>query len=151
MLFLPLSLFPVVLLSIIHFTSRKSLSEASYLYVCAHQLSKEAVTSQRETLGAYHWQRKELKPDPAKFCQTTSHAARSPPASTAVILFITHTTKQRMFLNFKVYVLFFPSSDSYFLVKEKNICFLKGVFTELMKASFNIVFHSSSPAPPVAY
>lgn len=126
-LFLPLSLFPAVLLSIIHFSPQKSLSRASCAPVCADQLSKEAATPQRGTLGLYHWQGKGHKPDPAKFCQTTCHMLLDASCQhSCKPISIPHTTKQRMFLNLKVYVLFvfvcffFSSSDSYFLVREEK-------------------------------
>lgn len=134
-LFLPLSLFPAVLLSITHFSPQKSPSAASCPYVRADRLSKGAATPRRGTPGLYHWQGKGHKPDPAKFCQTTCHMLPDPSCQHSCNpVFIAHTTKQRMLLNLKVYVFgcffFFSSSDSYFLVREekKKICSPKSCF-----------------------
>lgn len=149
-LLLLLFLFPKGLQLTIHFTPWKPLSRASRPHLHTNYLSKEAVTPWGESLGPYHWQKKGHKPDPAKFCQTTCHMLLDSSCQHSCNpVYHSHHKKENAFKLEGLHVFFLIK---WFLPSDKRgqiSAVLRCTFRELIKASFSITSHSSSPAPPV--
>lgn len=84
------------------------------------------------------------KPEPSKVCHSTCHTL---PA----LLDPAHRPRHGTGDAFRLEGAFSHQVILTFLVKGKRSAVLKVAFTEIIKASFNIAFHFSSPAPPGTY